>query len=254
MSRPFELQAMLRSWTPPKGLRQSRWREVQLSAGGRALAVLAILLLAGSAASLAGLTAIVQKETREVERLRTEGVETGAQIVRLTRSRDKKTRFRLVYRFQAGVSEFERQMNVTAATARSLAVGSSVAIRYVPSDPEINYPAGWKRKTMPVWLPPLVAIGLLALSWLPAHALRHQRRLLVEGRPAPAVVTRHHKDQHGITVHYEFPLLSGAKATGKSGPVKKPPAIGSEICILYDPDQPSTNSRYPLSLVKPRPL
>ncbi len=252
MSRPFELQQLLRSWTPPRELRLSRSREVQLSGGGKALAALGFLLAAGAVAALVGLQTLVRAEMREIELLRAHGIETTGQVVRIIRDQEKKSSYRLVYGFQVGEAAYDRRVQVTAATARGLPVGSSLAVRYLPSDPAINYPSGWRQKTMPAWLPPLAGLGLLALSWLPAHALRSQRRLLAEGRPAPAVVTRHHKDQHGVTIHYEFPLLSGARCAGKSGPMKKPPEIGSQICIIYDPDQPSRNSKYPFSLVEPR--
>jgi hypothetical protein len=50
---------------------------------------------------------------------------------------------------------------------------------------------------------------------------------------------------------YEFPLLSGAVASGKAGTSAKPPAIGSVICVIYDPESPKRNAVYPLSLVIP---
>ena len=52
--------------------------------------------------------------------------------------------------------------------------------------------------------------------------------------------------------HYELSLLSGATASGKTGPSKKPPAIGSELCVLYEPDRSRHNALYPLSLVRAR--
>jgi hypothetical protein len=40
-------------------------------------------------------------------------------------------------------------------------------------------------------------------------------------------------------------------ASGKSGTSSKPPAVGTVICVVYDPDRPSRNRVYPLALVKP---
>jgi hypothetical protein len=124
-------------------------------------------------------------------------------------------------------------------------------VRYLPSDPAVNHPRGWQEKPMPVWIPYLVAAGLAVAGWLAMRGILSQKRLLAEGRPAPALVTRHTRTQHGKTMHYEFVLLSGAIAKGRSGPARKPPAVGSTICVLYDPENPRRNAPYPLSLVKP---
>jgi hypothetical protein len=130
-------------------------------------------------------------------------------------------------------------------------VDSGLPVRYLPSDPRLNHPIAWRANTVPLWLPYLAAAILGALSWLAAHSIRSQRKLLEEGRAAPALVTRHTKTKDGKTIHYEFPLLSGAVRQGRSGPSKKPPAVGSVICVLYNPDRPRRNAAYPLSLVKP---
>ncbi len=87
--------------------------------------------------------------------------------------------------------------------------------------------------------------------------LRRQRYLLAYGRVAPARITSHgrkmrtqHGSELGQQFFFEFPQLSGAMAKGKAGPSKKPPAIGTVIPVLYDPDNPRRNAPYPLSLYK----
>ena len=40
-------------------------------------------------------------------------------------------------------------------------------------------------------------------------------------------------------------------ASGKSCASSKPPALGSVVTVVYDPDQPRRNAVYPFSLVKP---
>ncbi len=94
-------------------------------------------------------------------------------------------------------------------------------------------------------------MGLLCL-----FAIQKQRRLLTDGRAAPAIVTAHHRHHsgHGGThrsLTYEFPLLNGATATGRSQTSSKPPAVGSVICVIYDPDRPTRSMAYPFSLVQP---
>jgi len=99
-----------------------------------------------------------------------------------------------------------------------------------------------------------VASSVLALfALLCAAAVRHQRTLLSEGRPASAVVTavRKHKGSHGTThreIVYEFRLLAGTIATGKAM-AGKTQDVGSRISVVYDPEQPRRNKPYPFSLV-----
>jgi hypothetical protein len=72
---------------------------------------------------------------------------------------------------------------------------------------------------------------------------------------APAIVTAHQKQKTSNGTHrsltFEFQLPSGKRTTGKSGTSSKPPAVGSAICVVYDPDRPTRNGIYPLSLVRP---
>jgi len=103
---------------------------------------------------------------------------------------------------------------------------------------------------LPLWLPFLVGGSLAAGAGLALLPLLSQRRLLAEGRAAPAVVTRHEKNQHGKITHYKFATLSGAVVGGHTGPDRNPHEVGATICVLYDPNNPGKNSRYPLSLVR----
>jgi hypothetical protein len=98
-------------------------------------------------------------------------------------------------------------------------------------------------------------VVLLGGGGLCLFAIQRQRRLLSEGRAAPALVTGHHRHRtsHGThrSMTYAFPLLSGGVASGKGRTSNKPPAIGSVICVVYDPESPNRNTVYPLSLVTP---
>jgi hypothetical protein len=103
-----------------------------------------------------------------------------------------------------------------------------------------------------------VPLALASCSLLAVLHIRSQIRLLAEGRAAPGLVTKHSKAQHGShgsdlgqKFYYDFPLLNGAIARGQAGPVKKPPAIGATVPVLYDPERPRRNAPYPLSLVTP---
>ncbi len=121
----------------------------------------------------------------------------------------------------------------------------------------LNAPFTTARAVLPPWVPFPVAFLLAGGGILATIPIRRQRRLLSEGRPAPGLVVKHGKaqrDSHGRQIgekyYYEFPLLSGALAKGEAGPRKNPPAIGSVVPVIYDPDEPPRNAPYPLSLVR----
>jgi hypothetical protein len=64
-------------------------------------------------------------------------------------------------------------------------------------------------------------------------------------------VRRYSYAHHGQkNIHYEFPLLSGGIAKGKSGPTRRLPAIGATLCVIYDRENPSRNAPYPLEMAK----
>jgi hypothetical protein len=98
-------------------------------------------------------------------------------------------------------------------------------------------------------VPYLIFGELVVVALVLAMLLRKQMRLLTEGRPAPGVVTGCRRTKDGIVLRYEFQLPDGATAKGR-GHSRRPPAIGSQICVLYDPENPRRNAPYPLGLVK----
>lgn len=251
MDNRIRLLELQRSWTPPDGLDRSRPRPVRLNGAGKALLSVAVALLVGSPVAGVALQLTVSREAQTQRLLQEQGANTEGRITRLWRSRDEDKQPWVAYGFTVQGRVYERRAKVPLRIWRNLQVGSDLPIRYLPSDPALSHPRDWQEKPMPVWIPGLVAAGQALAGGLIMRRILSQRRLLAEGRPAPALVTRHTHTQHGKIIHYEFPLLSGAIAQGRSGPAKKPPMPGSIICVLYDPENPRRNAPYPLPLVKP---
>lgn len=254
MNPRIQLVELQRSWTPPDGLDRCRPRPVGLTGGGKAVLALTVALFVGALGAGIVLEITGAREAEEQRLLREQGADTEGRVTRVWRSRNDSKQPWVAYRFTAQGRTYERQAKATLQVWRNLRAGSELPVRYLPSNPVLNHPRGWQQKAMPVWIPYLVAAALIAFGWLATQAIRSQRWLLAHGRPAPALVTRHTETQHGKTIYYEFPLLSGAIAKGQSGPSSKPPTPGSTICVFYDPDNPRKNAPYPLSLVKPASL
>jgi hypothetical protein len=241
---------MIENWTPPDGLGYSSLRPVRLTGGGIALLVVAAMMLLGAVAAGIGLGTTARRQAKDHRLLQEQGVNTEAQITRVWRSSGKDSQHLVSYRFTVQEREHVARKGVPARIWQTLKTGSSLPVRYLPSDPKVNHPSEWSDTPMPPWLPYLVAGALVAGAFGCTIPLRIQMRLLTEGRPAQGIVTAHRRTKDGTILRYEFVLLNGATAKGRGGQSRHPAAIGSRICVLYDPENPRRNAPYPLSLVK----
>lgn len=256
----FKIEALQRQWTPPRGLDRARPREVCLTGAGKALVVLAgaLMIAALAVGILLEVAARAQAEKRRV--WDEQAVSTQGRVTRLWQRRQgENPRLWMAYEFSANRRTYGGNARISRPLWNSLEVGAAVPVRYIPSRPDVNHPFSQSPDTMPRFLPYVIALVLGGLCWLCCFFVRRERRLLAEGRPAVAIIIGHsrmHRSSHGGEVgkvaYYQFAQLSGALAKGETGPRKEPPAIGSTIPILYDPENPGRNSPYPFSLVRPR--
>jgi len=240
---------MTNNWTPPDGLGYSSLRPVQLTCAGIALLVVAAMMLLGAVAAGIGLGTTARRQAKDQRLLQEQGVNTDAQITRVWRSTGKDQQHLVSYRFTVQESEYVARKGVPPRIWQTLRAGSSLLVRFLPSNPKVNHPIGWDDTPMPNWVPSLVSGELAVIAVVLAMLLRKQVRLLTEGRPAPGIVTGWRRTKGGTVLRYEFVLLNGATAKGR-GKSRRPPAIGSPICVLYDPENPRRNAPYPLCLVK----
>ena len=253
--RKLEIRKLQRSAPrPAPALPTSRPRPVRLTGTGWFVAVFGMLLLVGAPVAGFSLHALAVRERAVREAIDKEGVRATAVVSGLTRTRGDKPRFYVVYRYTAGGQSYRGRVNVSRSYWTRLRVGSSFAVRYLPAEPGRSWLRGFEPGT-PFWVGPLMALSMAVAGMLPWFAVRRQWMLLAEGRPAQAQVTVSKKvrHQHGThyQVSYEFRLMSGATRSGRYDSQKSPPAGGTTIQVVYNPDRPEHSMPYPLALVRP---
>ena len=243
------LQEIDSNWTPPPELGYSGLRPVRLAPGGyAAIFFIGSLLLGGF---LLGQLIWNQsnRQTANRERLAREGVPATATIERLWRSDDKEQSPRMKYTFSQDGAPWSNQCEVPANIWRKSRPGDPIAIRYVPSNPRISHPVDWPMPVTPMWVVAVVPLCFLTGSGFLAYVVQRQWRLLSEGRPAPAVITRSRNRRNRTILNYEFRMLNGSIRKGRCDSRRRL-AEGELVCVLYDPENPRSSGIYPFHFVR----
>jgi hypothetical protein len=246
------MRASTRHALPPE-LFRSAPRDVALTSGGRALVLLAWLLLAGALTAGIVLRGVAQRQASASSDLDRRGVSTSAVVDRLWRKSSEDNPAFAAFHFDAGGVRVDGESRLPLRQWRRLSTGSTVPVRYLPDNPRRFTLAGQRRDQIPFAVPYVVSSVLAALALLCFAGIHRQRQLLSEGRSAQAVVTavHTHKGSHGTThrtIVYEFPVLAGTRTAGKAGATKSA-EVGTTISVVYDPERPTRNRPYPFSLV-----
>lgn len=237
----------------PPELERSAPRDVSLTAGGRALIVLAWLLAAGALGAGIALHLEGERQSDASSDFDRRSVTASAVVDRLWRKTGDGKPAYAAFHFDANGTRIDAESRMQLSAWRELRTGSTLAIRYLPENPRRFLFAGQRRSRMPVAVPFVVSFILAVMALLCLAPIRWQRRLLSEGRAARAVVTKvkQNKGSHGEThraMDYQFRVLAGTTATGK-GTAPKTAEVGATISVVYDPERPTRNRPYPFSLV-----
>jgi hypothetical protein len=236
-------------WTPPDGLGCSLPRPVSLTWRGNTLIALILVFVIGAPVLGIYLSGAGRRQTEEQRRLRDEGRPADATVTRAWIATTKDRRHWIAYRFEYGGRIYTHSVLASTKIWQNFPKGSTIAVRFVPSQPTISHPIAWDARPLPLWLAYSITSIVAAPALLLPIPLRRQIRLLAEGQPAPARVTRVNRTNTAILVRYEFSLPSSAMVQGRAN-ASKPPADGAPLCVLYDPENPRRNTIYPLSLVR----
>jgi hypothetical protein len=242
----------------------TRPRPVCLTGTGRFVVFIAVLLTTASLVAGMWLLSLAARDRDLRRRIAIEAVSARAEVVALSRTRGDDPRYLVDYNYTAAGQTFEARRAIRRSLWNRLHPGSPLEVGYLPDEPGKSWVTGYEPRGVPVWLGPLVALAFASLAWLSWHGLRGQWMLLSEGRAAVAHVTGWRNIAKGkggrhLEVSYEYRLMSGAARTGKYQVVvgalgaaskAQPPADGTPLRVIYDPNNPARSSRYPLSLVR----
>jgi hypothetical protein len=246
------LDTIRQTWRPPKELERSRPREVQLTWSGKILAGVVVALILGGLTAGFVLYGNAYHGRDQHDQLVKSGKDAEATVTRCWSSGHDPVRYWAEYTYNVDGRTYKGRLSTNRNSWVALEGMGTVSVRYLTGDPRTHFVHGFESPLPPLWLSIVVAGALFLEAWLLGRILSGQRRLLTEGRPAPAIVTKISRTQHGKVAHYVFMEMSGALVNGKSRPRRSPPAVGSTLNVIYEPDRERHNGVYPLSLVKPR--
>jgi hypothetical protein len=233
-------------------------RHVRPNGSGVFVLILSVTLILGGVWGGIEISRRAELSRRQLALFASEGITTGAQVVRVQRRGGGNDRRSTVhYRYVVGDREHSGATTVRRADHDRYVPGSQIGVRYLFSEPSTSWMEGYAPRRQPLWPAFVVPVPCVLSAFAMVLLVRRQSNLLAYGRPAIAVVTKVEKKRHDEgtvwRVHYEWTLLSGAKRKGRYDHGKKqPPMVGASIPMVYDRDQPARNSRYPFSLVSVR--
>lgn len=240
----------------PAELLRSVPRPVSFTAAGWAALAMAVLLGFGGLLLAAWLYVAAERDVTLRREVATNSVSTVAEVTSVQRRRGDDGKTDVNYRYSAEGREYIGRARLSRRQGARFQPGAQIPVRFLASAPERSWLPGHEPRGVEFWLVPLAAVPLCAAATLLALLLRREHRLLAYGRPALAQVTgakkfsRAHDHGQGYHVAFEFQLLSGARRTGSFDVRKSPPAAGSAAVIVYDPEHPQRNARYPLAMVR----
>ena len=119
---------------------------------GRVANVIAVALLLGAIFTGVAFQLARKQSDDTNQRLRQEGRDATARIVRLWRTSGKNSTDMVTYVFSAGKARVESDCGVPLDALTQLRVGGDLAVRYIPADPSVNRPVGWEDSRVPLWL------------------------------------------------------------------------------------------------------
>jgi len=231
-------------WAQPAELAQALPREMRITGLGIFKVAFSILVVIGAVV----LFNLMEREGSDLvarnKALREQGEQTTGEITQLWHQ-DRARIPMLAYAFTAKGVRFHGAAEVPKGLWDRIRVAGMLPIRYLPSDPNINHPAEWVETGAGSWFPFIFCPLLLLSAAFFAFNVQKQGKLLANGLPAPAVITRCYRVKGGWAATYQFRTKDGAVLGGRCSVTRKLEK-GAVISVLYDPEKPTRNRVYPM--------
>jgi hypothetical protein len=222
-------------------------RKVRMTWVGWANVFLSAFFIIVGVAFGAALVKKVVHDTAVQDALRQGGSDSSGQVT----SRLAATRWsgwKVSYTFAANGAFYSGKSNVPKETWNRLRQNDSLPIRFLPSDPNVNHPAGWEEPTFSLLWAVVIPAGMALVGLLLVRRIPFQRRLAVEGIAVRGCVTDwHRRSSAKFTLDYTFRIENSGQAETGSCPSDRSRRIGSDVWILYLPGNPSRSEIYPFN-------
>lgn len=119
-----------------------------------------------------------------------------------------------------------------------------IFVRFLPADPTINHPDAWEWSLLFDAKGIYVLVSFSILGSIILAILYGERRFVREGSPTVGTVTSCALKERLFRLEYDFSTEDGASIKG-SGESRIPREIGSNIYVLYLPQNPRRSRPYP---------
>ena len=243
------------TWQAPAELQTSTPRQVELTRTGKTTAVLAVLLATSAIVLTGWMTNQAETDAARWKVWQADATPVQGRVTHMRQtSSGKNTVYRVEYSYRVGDLTYGGAGNVRQQEWKYLREGDTLSVFYRQTEPGQSWISGHEPKGMPWWTGPLTGTAMLLAPVLLMWNLRRQRRLLEEGWPTNATVTRvvrvQQKGAVTYRVDYTFQTANGESVIGRSQVREIVPIEGSEATVLYLPDNARRNAVYPLCLVR----
>ncbi len=242
-------------WQPPAELQTSTPRRVELTRTGKTAAVMAVLLAMVAIGLTGWMTNQAEVDAARWKTWQSDATPASGRITYMRQtSSGKNTVYRVEYSYRVGDLTYGGAGNVRQQEWKYMREGDGIAVFYRRSEPGQSWISGHEPKGMPWWVGPVTGTAMLLAPVLLMWKLRRQRRLLEEGWPVQARITRvtriQQKGAVSYRVDYSFQTANGEAMTGRSQVNERVPMEGSDATVLYLPDNARRNALYPLCMVR----
>jgi hypothetical protein len=227
--------------SPPPELTGSLPRRIRPSPGSRYGEIVIAIMLVLTCVLTIWISRSALQKMQQTSALRQSGAEVRGeigQIESVPRSMD-----RVSYTFEVDGKTFSGNAGVPARLAPALRQSNVLAVRYLPSNPDVNHPAAWEWPLMPS-IAGMICLAILTFTFITfAVIICRRRQLVARGEPAVASVTGCSPGKTSYLLKYEFHTdTQSSKGEGWSSTRRE---IGAKIWVLYLPGNLNRNHPYP---------